>query len=296
MRWPEDAAGWPLAEHSRRILHRPHRWHVQQIGTGPVVLLLHGAGGSTHSWRDLIPLLAQDYRVIALDLPGQGFSSCGAQDRCGLAEMAQDIASLSRAQGWDIAATIGHSAGAAIALQLQLTPGFPRGTVVGINPALAPFDGVAGWLFPKLAKALSMTPFAASAFAATAGRESAARNLIAGTGSTLSPEGVALYARLLRDRAHVDGTLSMMAHWSLDDLRARLGQIAGPVLFLLGGKDRAVPPASTRKVTAQMPVVEIQEFEACGHLLHEEMPTEVVRVFKEFQQASGFHPTRPRAM
>ena len=50
------------------------RWHVQMMGTGPQVLLLHGAGAATHSWRDVAPLLARDFTVIAPDLPGHGFT------------------------------------------------------------------------------------------------------------------------------------------------------------------------------------------------------------------------------
>ena len=57
MRWPPPP-DWPLQAHSRQVFCAPHRWHVQDIGEGEIVLLLHGAGGSTHSFRDLIPLLA----------------------------------------------------------------------------------------------------------------------------------------------------------------------------------------------------------------------------------------------
>ncbi|MFM2427858.1 MAG: hypothetical protein RL707_1685 [Pseudomonadota bacterium] len=39
------------------------------------VLLLHGTGASTHSWRHLIPLLRDHYTVIAIDFPGHGFTS-----------------------------------------------------------------------------------------------------------------------------------------------------------------------------------------------------------------------------
>src|SRR5580658_9438348 len=41
---------------------------------GPVVLLLHGFPTSSHMFRDLIPLLADRYHVIAPDLPGFGFT------------------------------------------------------------------------------------------------------------------------------------------------------------------------------------------------------------------------------
>ena len=44
----------------------------------PVILLLHGFPSSSHMYRDLIPLLATHYRVIAPDLPGFGFTSVPA--------------------------------------------------------------------------------------------------------------------------------------------------------------------------------------------------------------------------
>jgi pimeloyl-ACP methyl ester carboxylesterase len=45
----------------------------------PVVLLLHGFPSSSHMYRDLIPLLANKYRVIAPDLPGFGFTTVPAE-------------------------------------------------------------------------------------------------------------------------------------------------------------------------------------------------------------------------
>ena len=94
MKWPDDLADWPMADVSRKVLCRPHRWHVQDAGTGDTILLIHGAGGATQSWRGIFPLLAQTHRVIAIDLPGQGFTEIGARGRCGLRHMAEDIAAL----------------------------------------------------------------------------------------------------------------------------------------------------------------------------------------------------------
>ena len=94
MQWDKMPANWPNRAFSSRIALRPHRWHVQQSGTGPTLLLLHGAGASTHSFAALFPDLGRDYHVVALDLPGQGFSEQGARHRLGLQTMAEDIASL----------------------------------------------------------------------------------------------------------------------------------------------------------------------------------------------------------
>ncbi|KAI9802345.1 MAG: hypothetical protein M1833_001851 [Piccolia ochrophora] len=46
---------------------------------GPVILLLHGFPSSSHQYRNLIPLLAQRYRVLAPDFPGFGFTKVPAE-------------------------------------------------------------------------------------------------------------------------------------------------------------------------------------------------------------------------
>lgn len=136
-------------------------------GPGPDLLLLHGAGGSTHNWRHLIPLLTETHRTIALDLPGQGFSRLGARDRCDLDPVAADIATLCQRENWHPAAIIGHSAGAVVALRLSEL--MPVNAVIGINAAIGGFDGVAGWLFPAMARLLAMTPLAAQVFSRLSG-------------------------------------------------------------------------------------------------------------------------------
>lgn len=75
MNWDHDGRDWPNREHSRFVEAAGLRWHVQQMGRGPVLLLLHGTGASTHSWRALMPLLAAEFTVVAPDLPGHGFTS-----------------------------------------------------------------------------------------------------------------------------------------------------------------------------------------------------------------------------
>lgn len=278
MRWPGDAAGWPMAEHSRFVLHRPHRWHVQEAGTGPLVLLIHGAGGATQSWRGVFPLLARDTRVVAVDLPGQGFSQLGARSRCGLDHMAEDLWSLCRHEGWQPAVIVGHSAGAAIALRMAEL-GAP-GHIVGINAALGNFKGVAGWLFPMLARALALSPVTAGLFAASVTDQSV-RTLIRGTGSTLDDTGIALYRRLASDRGHVDGTLAMMAQWRLDGLLRRLPSNPARVTLVTGDRDLAVPPSTSRDAAAALKNATLVTLPGLGHLAHEEDPATVARIISD---------------
>ena len=261
-------ATWPHRETSRRIASPPHLWHAQIAGHGPDLLLLHGAGGATHSWRNLIPLLAPHYRTIAIDLPGQGFSRLGARDRCGLDPMATDIATLCAHENWHPTVIIGHSAGGVLALRLSEL--MPLNAIIGINAAISGFDGVAGWLFPAMAKLLSLTPFAAQMFSRLSGTPARAESLLASTGSKIDATGHAQYLTLLRSPGHVDATLAMMAQWRLDDLLTRLPRLTTPTLLLTGAADTTVPPTVSERAAARMPHAQWLNLPALGHLAQEE--------------------------
>lgn len=267
--------GWPHHELSRFVPVRPHRWHLQDTGgEGPVLLLLHGAGASSHSWRGLLPRLAPRFRILAPDLPGQGFTRAGRGTRRTPEAMAADLARLLGAEGLSPAAIVGHSAGAAVALRLaQALPAPPR-AVVGINAALANFRGLAGWLFPALARLMALNPLTAQFLALGSSAPTVAR-LIESTGSRLDAEGIELYRRLMADRRHVAGTLAMMAQWRLDPLIADLPRIALPVLLIAGGRDAAVPPGTAAEAAARLPAAEVATLPGLGHLAHEEAPEAV---------------------
>ena len=263
-------ADWPYRAQARRIRVTPHDWYVIDTGPkdAPVVLLLHGAGGSGHSFRDLIPLLSDRYRVIVPDLPGQGCTRAGGMRRLGLDAMAEDLTRLCLSAGMTPQAVIGHSAGAAIALRMADL--MPLKAIVGINAALGTFDGAAGVMFPLMARALAATPFVATAVAKLWGNPKTVNKLLAGTGSPLDAAGQAQYLALVRDSAHVNGTLGMMAQWRLDGLMARLPSLQEPTLLIASDRDNAVPAKVSRDAAAHMPNATYAEIPGFGHLLHEE--------------------------
>ena len=286
MDWTREQHDWPMADVSRFTLCKPHKWHVQEAGSGPLLLLLHGAGGATQSWRHLFPLLAAHYRVIAIDLPGQGFTRSGASGRFGLAEMAQDIAALCTQEGWQPQALIGHSAGGALAFELAgLLPDTPF--VIGINAALAPFKGVAGVLFPLMAKALAKMPLVATLFTASTGNPRSVQRLIDGTGSALPPKELAYYQRLVGDRDHANATLKMMAQWNLDPLLARLSHSETRGFLIAGEDDKAVPAITSVSQAAKMASVECIVLPDLGHLIHEEAPEVVFDLITQSLRDNG---------
>ena len=85
-----------------------------------MLLLLHGTGAATHSWRDLAPLLARDFTIVAPDLPGHGFTQAPESDRLSLPAMARAVAALLKQLALAPELIVGHSAGVAIALRMVL--------------------------------------------------------------------------------------------------------------------------------------------------------------------------------
>ena len=248
-------------------------------------------GGQPHSWRDLMPALAEQYRVVALDLPGHGFTRLGTKQRSGLAHTADDIRALAGQEGWRIDALVGHSAGAALALKLWQVLDPAPGAVIGLNAALEGFPGPAEWAFPIMAKMLALNPVVPMLFAGTAGTTAAVRNLIASTGSHLDDEGIALYRAAISDADHVDGALSMMAQWDLDALQASLPDITARVLLITGENDRAVPPATSIRAADRLPNASLLSLPGLGHLAHEEAPVRVAAHIAAFVESA--HTVQP---
>jgi magnesium chelatase accessory protein len=269
---------WPLYDHARRIRTR-HDWWVVEHGVGPEVLLLHGAGGSGHSFRALVPALA-GYRALVPDLPGQGFTRPGSRGRFGIEPMAEDLAALIGAAGWQPKVVIGHSAGVPLALQLSTL--VPVRAVIGLNAALGQFDGAAGFLFPLFARALAATPFIPSLVSRMWGNEARVRELIEGTGSHLDAAGIGQYLALVRRASHVDGTLGMMAAWRVDRLMARAASLTVPTLLVTNAADRLVPPKVSREAVRMLPRAELREMPSLGHLSHEEDAGAVLAVIADW--------------
>lgn len=271
MHWPRDLTDWPHRDLSQRFAGPVHRWHVQITpDIKPDLLLIHGAGGSTHSWRQLIAPLSRRWRVIVPDLPGHAFSTLGTRNRSGLPAMAQDLRKLASAQGWDPVAIVGHSAGAAIALELTRAGPWAGRPVVGINAALGPFAGLAGVVFPILAQVMAAAPFVPRLVARQVGQERQIARLIESTGSNLDPEGRALYRRLAADPDHISGTLRMMAQWDLEPLIAQFANHDSPVTLLAGERDMTVPSRISSEAAAVLPHAQAHILPKLGHLAHEE--------------------------
>jgi magnesium chelatase accessory protein len=292
LNWERDGHDWPHREHSRFVHAAGLQWHVQAFPPpgpdAPLVLLLHGTGASTHSWRDVAPVLAQRFAVLACDLPGHGFTDMPAGDqgvRClSLVGMAACLGELLRALAVSPALLVGHSAGAALALRMVLDGAAAPRAVVGINAALLPLRGLPGQLFAPAARLMAAAPVVPRLFAWRAANPGVLRRLVASTGSTLDAQGLAWYGRLVRNPGHAAGALGMMAHWDLPALARDLPRLATPLHLLVGTADRTVSPREAPRVErllAPQARRAITRLEGLGHLAHEEQPAQVAALVQQ---------------
>jgi magnesium chelatase accessory protein len=270
--WSRDGKDWPNRDASSFVRAAGIRWHVQRMGQGPPLLLIHGTGAATHSWRGLMPVLAQQFAIVAPDLPGHGFTQAPPADRLSLPGMASDLSQLLRALDFKPDIVVGHSAGAAILARMCLDGKIAPRLLVSLNGAFMPFGGVAHHLLSPLAKLLVMNPFAPRIFAWQASNAGAVERLIENTGSKIDPQGIALYGKLVRTPAHVAAALRMMANWRLEPLLHDLPRLTTALVLVAASNDRSISPDVARQVREICPQGVIERVSGLGHLAHEEQP------------------------
>jgi len=166
---------------------------------------------------------------------------------------------------------VGHSAGAAIAVQLGART-HVKTPVTCINAAFGNFSGMAGIMFPYIAKLAAIAPFSSSFIAQMAQDTTRVGKLMDGTGSKLSNDQLRGYQFLFQRKQHVQGTLQLMADWNLDNFLSKLTLVQNPIQFVTGANDKTVPSRVSQQWAKRIASAEFAEFEGYGHLIHEEAP------------------------
>ncbi len=279
--WERDGHDWPLREHSQFVRAAGLKWHVQRLGQGPTLLLAHGTGAATHSWRDLMPALAEHFDVVSVDLPGHGFTDLPGPAGLSLDGMAKRLRALLEQIDARPAVGVGHSAGAAILSHMTARAHIDPRLLVGLNGAFLPYRGSSGRWYPALAKLMMWNPIVPRSFAWRAGDRETIERLLTGVGSTLSDQGVELYRRLASRTSHVTAAFGMMANWNLHPLQGDLSGLGDRLVLVVAEGDKAVPAASAKQVLEKSPGARVITQPDLGHLSHEEDPEGTARIIRD---------------
>lgn len=286
--WSRDGHDWPNRNASSFVRAGGLNWHVQRMGEGSPALLLHGTGASTHSFRRLLPLLAERHEVVAVDLPGHGFTDPLPMRKLSLPGMAEATGALCRKIGIKPEIAVGHSAGAAVAIRMTLDGLIAPTAIVSLNGALLPiWTGFTAPLFASVAKLLAINPFAAWMFARRARDPASVDRLLRGTGSAIAEEDARLYRRLACAPSHVAGALGMMAGWDLKTFERDLARLETPLVLVAGLEDGMVPADNAFDVRLRVPHARIVRLKGLGHLAHEEAPERIRDIVEESCSETG---------
>jgi magnesium chelatase accessory protein len=281
LNWERDGRDWPHRTSSRFVTAGGLRWHVQVMGDGPVVLLIHGTGASSHSFRALATLLAPHYTLVIPDLPGHGFSGPPSSNAgYALPEVARAMAALLRDLRLKPVVAAGHSAGAAVAIRMVLDGAISPDAVISLNGALLPFPAFNNDFFAPAARFLASSTLAAKAFTVLAGSRPSVERMLRSTGSRIDGEGMRLYARLVSSSGHVHGALALMAHWDLRPLLRDLPRFPARLILVTGSRDGMVPPSEAYRVRSVFPMAELVSLRGLGHLAHEERPEDIAALIQ----------------
>jgi pimeloyl-ACP methyl ester carboxylesterase len=271
-------------------VHGYRRAYVK-AGTGPVLLLIHGIGDSSDSWRPVLEQLAEHHTVVAPDLLGHGRSEKPRADYtvAGYANGMRDLLSVLEI---DRATVLGHSLGGGVAAQFayQFPERCERLVLVGsggvgrsVSPLLraAAIPGIEV-LMPLLGtppvKILSRAGAGLLRILNTAlGRD--AEEMLAVFDALPNTEARRAILRTLRSGVDWQGQVITM----LD--RAYLA--AGvPTLIIWGRRDAIIPLGHGRLAHLAFPGSELEIFDEAGHFPHHTDPGRFVRVVRAFVEAS----------
>jgi pimeloyl-ACP methyl ester carboxylesterase len=255
------------------------RLRYVRAGTGPAVVLMHGFASSIVTWRDVMPALARDHDVIALDFPGFG----GSEIREGLPPSAYPglVAGLMEGLGLPRASLVGNSLGAGVAVVVaarhpQRVDRLVLIDSVGYN--LASADR------PWLLRVAGRKPVARLVEALPLRRRlvTLALRQIFDDDRLVTRERIDEYvAPLLRPGA-VAAAQALLASGDDLGLPAVVAQVRAPTLVLWGRDDQWIPAEQADRFLAAIPGSRKVVIERCGHMPQEERPAEVSRLLEEF--------------
>ncbi len=261
-------------------LHIIDRVAVEDEGEGPVVVCVHGLGGSSNTFTALMPAMAR-HRVVRIDLPASARST-RAEGEISIARFVDCLLTVCNRLGIAQATWVGHSLGTIVCQHLATQqPGSVSGLAL-FGPLLAPPDAARVNIQARAAKARSE---------GLPGMHDIAQALVNGALSADTrarlPVAVA-YVRESLMRQDAEGYARTCEALAAAQAAA-VEQIKAPVLLVTGDEDSVAPPQSVRSMAERFHAARstrVVVLPKCGHWTPIERPEECANELRGFL-ASG---------
>lgn len=253
--------------------------HVEQAGQGEPVVLLHGFGASTYSWRKVMPGLAASFHVIAIDFNGFGYTErprdLESYTKEGQGKMVLDVMDALKIERAHI---IGHSYGGGITLWLASRHPERFLSMVLVDSSAPTYSDT------RRSRAASLKPVTRLFLRSFVLRPSVIRKALLHSfydDSLVTPELVQAYFDRVRVEGVVEGYYGLTVPRRTPPDRVDLAKIDVPALVIWGENDELIAVADGRRA-AEMLRAKFVPFPKTGHVPMEERPAEWLQAVLPF--------------
>lgn len=242
-------------------------------GAGKKLLLVHGLGSSVRTWDPVLPALAAEREVIAIDLPGFGNSPplVGPVSVATLTDAVEAFISTEGLRGVDV---VGSSMGARMVLEMARRG--HEGTVVALDPG-GFWNDTQAKIFGAAMKASITLVRSIQPALPVLTRSGLGRTALLAQFSakpwTLAPDLVLNELRGFKSAPSVYQALADLVHGPRQ-AGAPAGALKAKVVIGWGRQDRVTLPAEASRAMELFPDATLHWFAQCGHFPHWDQPAE----------------------
>jgi pimeloyl-ACP methyl ester carboxylesterase len=259
--------------------------NYEDQGQGQPLILLHGYGASTYSWRYVAPYFSRAYRVIAIDLKGFGLSDKPMDNDYSLLEQSRIISEFIRVHRLENVILAGHSLGGAVSLLTYLMqPGHDAPHIsqlilfdtASYKQDLPDFIAILRVpVINELSLCLTSSNFKSRMILRKAffDHSKITEEMVTTYGAYLSLPGAS--------HALINAAKQIVPS-NLEEISGRYKSIHIPVLLIWGEKDEIVPLEVGRKLAGNIPNAKLVVVPNCGHVPQEECPSQTIDAMESF--------------
>lgn len=270
-----------------------------EAGQGPPIVMVHGLGAQLHQFQStLFPDLARDFRVIALDRPGSGYSTRGYRASGRINEQADVVAGFITALGLEQPLLVGHSLGGAVSLAVAVNhPGLISGLALlapltrhreTIPPELAGLyirSRLKRWLLAQTISVPIGLKYADMALAHIFAPQKPTRDYMTAGGGWLGLRPSTVYAS--------GGDLVALEE-DMPALQRRVGEISVPVGVMFGTADKVLDfKLDGVSMCERLPGVDFVAMDGLGHMLQFVAPAETADFVRGMAVKAFDKPPQP---
>ena len=253
--------------------------HYEEQGQGRPIILLHGFGATTYTWKHVIPQLAERYKAISLDLKGFGLSPKPADDGYSAVDQADLVTKFIIENGLTDVTIIGHSFGGAVALvtalklQAQWHQSLHSLILIDTIAYKQPLPFFMTLLRLPILGRLLMDMLSEEAQVAFI------LGVVYHDKTKITKETIAAYAQPLKEASAKSAMLKTARRIippHIDEIVSSYSLIHSPTLIIRGQHDQIVPLTVGVRLASQLRNAKLIPPLPAGHAPHEEVPSLVI--------------------